>query len=340
MAIPARHLIPVPIAVVLAALVAGASGSSDEAENYKRLLAMPRERRISLAEDLDRFDRLDPKEQAAIRKLDAELVRKDPVDQARYRAVLRRYHLWANGLTDAQKKELEGATEPYERLAIARKFRLREVVEASAKGARISGIRTGDYGLVGPIEAAYLLKVWQKLSPQQQGAIAKRGGNRLRDEIKAAAGSTKVRREPFPAAEEKAYALRLEADPDFKSQLAPLTKRIEAAQKKGENAAKRAEANQRLFEHPFAEFLYFADHPSRPVTPRNFERFLGSCPAWLLEMLDPLSPDDARDYLTILYRQIYIHPEEMPEGSRAEPGGSASTPKGNPRKSPASPPPL
>ena len=39
---------------------------------------MPRERRVALAENLERFDKLDPAEQAAIRKLDAQIAAQGP----------------------------------------------------------------------------------------------------------------------------------------------------------------------------------------------------------------------------------------------------------------------
>ncbi len=99
---------------------------------------MPRERRIALSENLERFDKLDPAEQAAIRKLDAEIARKDPVEQARYRALLRRYHLWVNGLTEEQKAQLKEATGTEER------FNLATEVPAERDGkrdARAQGLR-------------------------------------------------------------------------------------------------------------------------------------------------------------------------------------------------------
>ncbi len=37
-------------------------------------------------------------------------------------------------------------------------------------------------------------------------------------------------------------------------------------------------------------------------------------------MLDPLSPDDARAYLTILYRLLYPEPGEMPVETKARQG--------------------
>ncbi len=53
-------------------------------------------------------------------------------------------------------------------------------------------------------------------------------------------------------------------------------------------------------------------------------------------MLDPLSADDARAYLTIVYRLIYPEPGEMPaEAKTAKPSTSPETsaPKPVPKKS-------
>jgi len=324
MATPARPLVSLGLALLVALVAVGASGFTDEVENYKRLEAMPRERRADLAENLGRFDRLDPKEQAALRKLDVAISRKDPVDQARYRAILRRYHLWVSGLTDDQKKKLEAATDPDERFNLARKYRLSEADDRSRKKSLISGIRTGHFGISGPIEAGFLLKIWRKLPESKKAEIARRDGNRLRAELRSQANAAGVKWEPFAKADDDTYIGRLEADPEFKSLLGPL--------------AKRAEAAQRKFDHPFAEFLYFEEHPPRPVDPRNLDRFVASCPAWLLGMLDPLSPGDARSYLTILYRQLHPHPNEMPEPGKEKPKVEPSS-KPAPQKGQASPPP-
>ena len=63
---------------------------------------------------------------------------------------------------------------------------------------------------------------------------------------------------------------------------------------------------------------------------RDLERFSAACPPWLHSMTDPLSPDDARQYLTILYRLLYPHPGEMPTDSKpnkAAPGPPAAPPR-------------
>jgi hypothetical protein len=319
-----RRLVPV-LVFALGSLVSSDSAMADEAENYRLLQAMPRERRVALAENLERFDKLDRAEQAAIRKLDAEIARKDPVDQARYRALLRRYHLWVNGLTDDQKKALREATTAEARFALAQKFRTKES-QASLFSPRLAGIRTGDLGLIAPYEAANLLRIWNKLGPAKRAEIEKqRERGRLIAAIREEAKNAGVRFVPFPVADEADYIARVEGDSQLKQLFGPFSKGTDAAQKKNESAQKKADAPKKWFERPFAEFLYFEDHKPWAVAQKDLERFSAACPAWLHAMTDPLSPDDARQYLTILYRLLYPHPGEMPIESKTA-------------KAPASPP--
>ena len=79
----------------------------------------------------------------------------------------------------------------------------------------------------------------------------------------------------------------------------------------------RSLAARKWFEHPFAEFLYFEENRPPAVSQKNLERFSADCPPWLHSMTDPLSPDDARQYLTILYRLLYPHPGEMPTETKS-----------------------
>jgi hypothetical protein len=296
------HRFFAPLWLALAALAASPAAPTDEAENYRQLQAMPRERRIALSENLERFDKLGPAEQASIRKLDAELSRLDPVEQARYRSLLRRYHLWANGLTADQKEQLNAAGSPEARFNLARKFRLKEL-EAGKTGPRVFGVRTGDCGLVGPYEAAHLLRIWNRLTPVAKVVIEKhQERGRLIAEIRAKAKEVGVANQPFSRSEEDLYSVRLEADEEFKKLVGPLLKQ----------STKKGAPSPKLPEHQFAEFLYFGDHKPKPISQKNLERFSASCPAWFHAMLDSLSPDDARSYLTILYRLLYPEPTEMP----------------------------
>jgi hypothetical protein len=309
------------LSLAIGVLAVPDAARADETENYQLLQAMPRERRLALAENLERFDKLDRAEQAAIRKLDAEIARRDPVEQAKYRSLLRRYHLWVNGLTDEQKKELRAAQTSEARFAIALKFRAKEV-QNPRSGPRLGGIRTGDLGLLGPYEAANLLRIWNKLPRGTKAEIEKkheRGPlfNAIRNEAKAVG----VRQIPFPAEDEAKYISLIEANAELKQVFGPPIKGSDAAQKKAETAKKKVE-------HPFAEFLYFEENRPPAVSQKNLERFSADCPPWLHSMTDPLSPDDARQYLTILYRLLYPHPAEMPAESK--PTKAATSPPAAP----------
>ncbi len=315
-------LLPASLVIVLAALAASPAGLSDEAENYRRLQAMPRERRVALAETLERFDKLPPDEQAAIRKIDSEIGRRDEVERARYRALLRRYHLWVNGLTGEQKQALAEAGSTEARFNLARKFRLKEL-ENAPSSPRVSGIRTGDYGMIGPYEAANMLRIWAKLSDAKKSEIERRQERgRIFAEIKAQQKAANVPFQRFPLADEKFYDARIESDEAFRRLFGLGGRRPDAA-KKGDAEAK-AETAQKKAEHPFAEFLYFEDHKPKAVSQKNLERFSASGPAWFHAMLDPLSADDARAYLTIVYRLLYPEPGEMPVQSK--PSGPAPAP--------------
>jgi hypothetical protein len=321
-----------PLTLGLAALAASPASPGDEAENLRQLQAMPRERRIALSENLERFDKLDPAERAAIRKLDAEIARKDPVEQARYRSLLRRYHLWVNGLSDEERAQLKAAEGTEARFNLARKIRLKEL-EGGPPGPRVAGIRTGDLGLLRPYEAANLLRIWKHITPARKLELERqRDRGSLFKEIlghQALVGAF----QSFPAAEEKRLEARLDGDETYKKQISPFIRRPEVNAKKAEAAPKWA-AFQRLNQLRFAEFLYFEEPKPKAVSRPNLERFSASCPNWLHEMVDPLSPDDARAYLTILYRLLYPEPGEMPAEARpargsAEPKPSTAKPGSN-----------
>jgi hypothetical protein len=328
-----------PLLLGLAALGASPVLLGDETENLRQLQAMPRERRVALSENLERFDKLDPAEQAAIRKLDAEIARKVPLEQARYRAVLRRYHLWVNSLSAEEKAQLKAAEGTEARFNLARKFRMKEI-EGASSSPKVFGIRTGDLGVNGPYEIAHLLKIWKALTPGKKVEL-ERNKDRLTllKEIRGQGKNVGVAFHPFPQAEEKHYDDLLDGDEAFKKLLGPYAKRVEAARKKAD-AQGKGDAAPRPNNLRFAEFLYFETHKPKAVSQANLERFSAWCPNWLHEMLDPLSPDDARAYLTILYRLLYPHPDEMPveKPAKAPADAKSESPKSTPKKSgPAGP---
>ena len=354
MPFPSRAFSLMLIPMVLAASVP--SSPAGEPENYRQLQAMPRERRVALSENLDRFDKLPPSEQAAIRKLDADITRKDSVEQARYRVLLRRYHLWVNGLTEEQKEALKSATSPEARFNLARKFRIKDLETASAT-PRIAGIRTGEFGLIGPYEMVKMLKIWEKMpQPRRLELEQKLERGEFRAALLEQPDLHNLGLKSFGAEDLKAYESRFENDPEYKlflrdsfqkteaaqrAEAARLKaeaaeKKTEAAQKKAENARRKADNVRKLAERPYAEFLYFEDHKPRPVAQKNLERFTASCPQWLHTMIDPLSPDDARAYMTAIYRLMYSDIAEMPPESKAAKPASTpppASPKVAPKKS-------
>ena len=174
-----------------------------------------------------------------------------------------------------------------------------------------------------------MLRIWEKLTPLKKAELEKKRNRAdFRAEITLEARTLNLTQKPFPRDEEKIYDARIEGDAEFKQFLYPLypaLRQLENSAKKSDEAQKKADsAVKKRVERPFAEFLYFEDHKPKPVSQRNIERFLTSCPAWFQAMLDPLSADDARAYLTIVYRLLYPESTEMP--AEAKPAKAATPP--------------
>ena len=308
-----------------AGLCVGVACLGDEISNRLLLETLPYDRRASLVEALEEFGKLDAAEQTRIRRLDAAIAAVEPLKQARYRAAVQNYHLWFQGLTEEQRTALLGTADLDERFQLARKYRLAENAGPKRNGPRIARIRTGDLGLTGPYEMAFYLKVWAALPPEKQAEIATKPVEKVSAELKAQAKNLKIRLDPFPPEQEKAYAEKFEQDADFKPLLDQMMPGVGDAIRKGD-AAKKAENRQKRFEHPFAEFLYFEENHPRPITDANLARFAESCPEWLHVATDSLAADDARDYFAILYRLIYPT-KEMPEPTKGAKGPAPAAKK-------------
>ena len=313
------------------ALFVGAACLGDDLQNRQLLETLPRDRRESLAENLAEFDRLSSTEQAAIRRLDETIATTEPTDQARYRSLLHHYHLWFQGLTVEQRDQLLATTDLDERFALARKFRMIEKAGPKRDGPRVARIRTGEFGLLGPYEAAYLLKVWKALAPEKQVELGKQPFVKIRDELKNQASSLKMSfdRDRFPGDQDKTYAAKLESEAEFKL-IEPILRKLEQAPRKAE-ATKKAANVLKKGEHPFAELLYFEDNRPRLVDQGRLERFASSSPDWFRAVTDSLSADDARDYYLLLYRLLYPSPAEMPEPVKPSKVGPETAIKKAPR---------
>jgi hypothetical protein len=325
--------------LILLAIAAAPPSLTDETENYRLLQAMPRERRLALLENLARFDRLSPVEQAKIRKLNNEIATKNADDQRRYRSMMRRYELWVNSLTTEQQEELQGIEDPEARFNMALKYRKQEQKSGSAS-QRIFGIRTGYFNLMGPFEAAQALRIWQTLTPAERYALENRDGqvhygSELREYNKK---NPRVKAHPFPIADERHYDAILDGNAEFKKQMGSYSRRMDIPSKKDDNGKAKAEPSGTRFELRFAEFLYFEDptHKPKPVSQANLEKFSNFCPNWFHAMIDPLSAEDSRNYLTIVYRLIFPEGTEITadwkpskEKTAVAPGTPRPTPKRN-----------
>ena len=135
---PVRHRL-----VLFACLLSGlpAVAIANETENWNRLRAMPRERRLALAESLKQFDALDHAERSSIRKLDAQIAELPPAEQVRYRATLRRYHLWVQSLSGDQKEQIKRAQPGRERMALVSKLHKAQRTALASGGAAPLSIR-------------------------------------------------------------------------------------------------------------------------------------------------------------------------------------------------------
>jgi hypothetical protein len=301
-----RFFVPILLG---AALAAAPLTLTDEAENYRQLQAMPRERRVALLKNLDLFDKLDSSEQTKIRKLNAEIATKDPVNQTSYRLLMRRYQLWVSSLSKEQQEALRAADDPDARIKLAVEYRKKEL-QAVSSAHRIHGVRSGYYGLKAPSDAAFLLRIWQKMNAAQKVMAEKQDGQgKLEHEIRETNRRLLlIKPNSFHEEDLAPYKSRIDADDDFKRHIGILKPKGESEKtKKPDQAATKAEEQRVRTEQVFAQFLYFEDpaHKPRPVSQQNLEKFSAFCPDWFHSMLDPLSADDARNYLTIVYRQIF-----------------------------------
>lgn len=325
-----------PIVALIAALAGPARGEDPANMNMKRLEAMPREQRLRLAKALEKFDLLPSPERAAIRDLDAALARLDPEVQARYRDVLRRYHVWFGGLDDPQKKQLADAPTIDAKLALVAKWRKAERdADTRAKKNLVFGVHPGDLGTLPPFEMANALRVWRELDAKQKAEIEKIEPifpRRLAELTKV--GIRKgIAPHRFPRTIEDRLMDRLEADDKVK---AAFQKYIPKREKNADPEAetKRVEARKGSPLHSLSESLYFVETPAEPVSPAHLAQFEAEFPGWLRATLDPLPPEDARRRITILYRQIYPPGKEIPPPATGEPS------KAEPAKSKAETPPA
>lgn len=353
--------------VLLACLatICPSTAQAGEAENWARLKSMPRERRIALAKNLERFDALDRAERTQIRALAAHIAARPPAEQAHYRAVLRKYHLWVQSLPDDQREQLRSAQPGRERMILVDKLWGARKAALTAAAGTPPSLQLVPITPIPPVECAGLMRDWLALKAAERADIEKRKlpARELAVAARKTAGTRADRGRffrDFPDADEATLLKSLEADLKgsvdmttwFKTKMEPPKDAItEKMAKKDAAAVKKATLVAAGFKRHVLENYYFLRHPPKPVTPENLARFAAAMPAVFRPAFDVLPPDEARRRLTVIYRLVFPT-EEMPvpkpatepakgapaKGATAKTTAPAAVPKGQPpQQKPAAP---
>jgi hypothetical protein len=297
-------------ATLLPAWLAAVAARGSDDENWQRLRSFPREQRQHLAEKLREFDALDRGTQDVIRKLDAKLAELPDGDRANYLAALRRYHLWLDDLSDAQRTEISNLP-PDRRMAAVSKM-----VAGQSSQRRTSPLvlRYSDFGDFSPYELADQVKIWQVLTPAQRSEVSRLPEAQRNARLERLMTQLNVSPVPRPVpADEEATIKRV-----FKrSGVSAFLTNKKIGERIGE-----AKARSRIADH-----LRFVEYPPPRVTTENLSRFAASLPSWIRALDDPLPPDEARRRLTVLYRLLYPSPAEyVASKAPAPPAAKAAVP--------------
>lgn len=299
-----------------------------EEENWQRLRSMPRERRVLLAEKIREFDRLSRADQSAIRALDEKLATLPPAEQANYRAVLRRYHLWLQTLSDKERAQLAEAATPKEKLALITKLRPPQSKDTD-QGPTSLLFQLADLRGQTPFEVAQMLRHWFQLSPAEQAEIEKLGvRDRMKRLLELARQSKLAPLPQLSPKDEEATTQQLDKRLQTKSWL--------------RNQLRKDSEKQAIERRRLVANYYFVANPPKPVSPANLLRFETAMPSWIRSSFDHLSPEEARRRLTILYRLIYPANEEIPPTGPGpgKPAEKAAKPGKPPVTTPAPTPPA
>ncbi|WP_406701305.1 hypothetical protein V5E97_26570 [Singulisphaera sp. Ch08] len=292
--LPGRRLAPHLLIGLALTILAGAG----EDENWQRLRSMPREQRVILAEKIREFDRLDRHEKAAIRTLDEKLATLPPLERANYHAVLRRYHLWLQTLSENERTQLLEAKAPKDKLALIAKLRDKQGQDVDQAPTYLL-FQLADLRGRSPFEVAQMLRFWFTLTPVERAEIEKLGP---RDRMKRLLElSRQAKIGPLPQLtpkEEAETAKQLDAKLQAKGWL---------RNQLNKDSEKQAIDRRRLVNN-----YYFVANPPKPVSAANLLRFETAMPSWIRTTFDHLAPEEARRRLTILYRLIYRDGKEIP----------------------------
>jgi len=296
--------------------------------NERRLRTMPREERLALSHNLDRFNLLETTEQSSAQEIDSRLAQLDSADRTRYLSLLRSYRLWLHVLPGQKQQELKAARGD-KRLKLIAQFR----EEDRQQHKKRTELLREQITLINPLflfEAGRLLKVWfHELDPGEKAKFDKTPGlelKRIRElaRVRSSSGDEGLTAEEWDQIRRHVFQSGV-----FKKQWDSL------------KAPKKALAKHQ------AEARYFFNNEPPPVAPKKLLQFELALPNWFRENLAPLPPEAARWRLTVLYRLVFPAPGEMPDPPAPErPATAPATSKRTPnspspsRGSDSAPPPF
>jgi hypothetical protein len=282
--------------------------NSGDDENWRRLRTVPRERRLWLAEKLKQFDGLDRATQASVRKLDARLADLPPADRANYLAVLRRYHLWLEGLTESQRGEINAQPPDRRMTSVAR-----IAAEPSARPGSPDPLvlRLASMGDLSPYDLATQVKFWLALTSAEKAEVSRLEDPARQRRLMQLGHEHKVTPVPRPAAADEDAAYERVLKKGLSGYVAA-KKKDDTAKK--EELTKWAKTKSRLLDH-----FSFLENPPDKVSSDNLARFSAALPPWIRSQCDPLPPEEARRRLTVLYRLVFPKPLEFVEPKAAAP---------------------
>ena len=310
---------PRSLALALTLIGLGAGSALDvEVDNEARLRALPVERRRALAAELERFDLLDRRERDALLRLDDQLAGLPPEERARDLGLLRRYHLWYQGLTDEQKQALADASLPT-RVALIGQFREAQRQDpGAARRDDAAWTLSPSFNPLTFSEEAFQISVWPHLPPIQREILEK-----LPHDLPRMTRLEVMARKFVPSA---AYRDVLPNGGVLRSQLHEHVVR----RQNGEVLRLLAEIRRRQDEH-------FRKVPPPAIEPAELYRFEGTFPPWIRERIVALPPDAARWRLMILHHLAFDAPIVETKPHQKPPTGKPPTPAPQPGKA-AKPP--
>jgi hypothetical protein len=314
-----------PAITALATILVAAA--SEIESGWARLRALPAERRLKLVDTLKKFDLVYSREQQqALRDLDRRINELPAAERNEYFSVLHRYHNWLNQLPENKQSDVNDKP-PGERMAVVNKL-IADFPVPRAMTSRF--LQVADLGDHSPLELAAIFKIWQAMPAARRREIEGMHvvPKRLDALFKFAEKKELPREIKPPALEETEWIAKLE---DFlRVELKrPMLLNLDM-KKKQETVALRSEIMRRM-----AINYHFMAHPPPAVTPERLDDFVAAFPPWLKSTFDPFPPDEARRRLTVVYRLIYPHPEEMKVVDRPAAARGAARQGSNPPAAPA-----